>query len=514
VPAGPEELSVNHAAADGNIAAENLGMTADLDDLDRRRELAMSAGAPKAVARQRARGKMTARERIDLLLDPGSFLEIDDLVRHRSTAFDLAATRPYCDAVVVGLGTVGGRRVCVFAQDFTVFGGSLGGAMGEKIVKVLDLAEKIGCPVVGINDSVGGRIQEGVVAQAFYGEIFMRNVRLSGVIPQISLIMGPCAGGAVYSPALTDFVVMVEGTSQMFITGPEVVRITTGEDIGVEDLGGGRVHSTRSGNAHFLAPDDDAAIACARELLSYLPSNSGARPPKRAGPETDDLCPDPRLDLIAIARDGGIRNVRAVIDRILDGGRFLEVHARFAPNVVAGFGSIGSQSVGIVANQRTASGGWLDSDSSDKAARFVRTCDAFNVPVVTLVDSPGLRPASDAGWDGLARSAAKLIHAYAEATVPLVTVVVGDAVGAAYIVMGSKQLGADLNFAWPTARISVTSAPAEDVETVGPYEAAERGYVDRVIQPSATRPCLARSLRALETKEVLRFPKKHENITL
>ncbi|WP_370366730.1 acyl-CoA carboxylase subunit beta [Catenulispora sp. GP43] len=508
-----------------DVALRPAPLPSAVAELERRLAEARAASTPEAVAKQHAKGKLTARERVDRLLDPGSFLEVDELTRHRATRFGLAANRPLGDAVVVGTGTVFGRRVCVFAQDFTVFGGSLGEAVGEKIVRLLDLAATMRCPVVGINDSVGGRLQEGVVAQALYGEIFLRNVRLSGAVPQISMIMGPCAGGAVYSPALTDFVMMVERSSQMFITGPEVVRVISGEEIGLEDLGGARVHSTRSGNAHFMAPDEEAAIAEVRELLSLLPAHSGERPPVRSHRRSWvpdgalDAAFDPVLDQLA----GGIGesgfDVRCVLDRVLDDGRLLEVHRLFAPELVVGLGRIGGHTVGVVAGQHAVTDGWLDDDAALKAARFIRTCDAYNIPLLTLVDSRGFR----AGREGdvvTAGQVGKLAHAYAEATVPMVTLVVGEALGEAYSVLGSRHIGADLYLAWPTARIGIQGpVPAEfaaqhEAEIADPYYAAERGYVDTVIRPATTRDVLTRAFEALREKDAQRPPRKHENIPL
>jgi len=485
------------------------------------------------------------------LLDEGSFVELDELARHRSTNFGLEKNRPYGDGVVTGYGTVDGRQVCVFAQDFTVFGGSLGQVFGEKIVKVMDLAMKTGCPVIGINDSGGARIQEGVVALGLYGEIFMRNVRSSGVVPQISLIMGACAGGAVYSPAITDFTVMVDHTSHMFITGPDVIKTVTGEDVDFEDLGGGRAHNTKSGVAHHLAEDEDDAISYVKELLSFLPSNNLSEPPSFPAPEPiagsiADSLDDTDLELDSIIPDSPNTpyDMHEVITRVLDDGEFLEVQSLFAPNIVVGFGRVEGRSVGVVANQPTQLAGCLDIDASEKAARFVRTCDAFNVPVLTFVDVPGFLPGTAQEWDGIIRRGAKLIYAYAEATVPKVTVITRKAYGGAYDVMGSKHLGADINIAWPTAQIAVTGSagavnilyrkelkhPAEqggDVDAqrqelithyeetlANPYVAAERGYIDTVISPSNTRMNVTRALRALQNKRETLPPKKHGNIPL
>ncbi len=516
-----------------------------LADLTRRTDEAVHAGSARAVEKQHARGKKTARERIDALLDDGSFVELDELARHRSTAFGQEANRPYGDGVVSGFGTVDGRQVCVFAQDFTVFGGSLGEVFGEKIVKVMDLATKIGCPVVGINDSGGARIQEGVVSLGLYGEIFRRNVHASGVVPQISLVMGPCAGGAVYSPAVTDFTVMVDQTSHMFITGPDVIKTVTGEDVGFEDLGGARTHNATSGNAHYMGSDEDDAIDYVRGLLSYLPQNNLEQPPVFEAPaelEVTDL--DAELDTLVPDSANTPYDMRTAVEHVLDDGEFLEVQPLFAPNVVVGFGRVEGRSVGVVANQPQHLAGTLDIDASEKAARFVRTCDAFNVPVLTFVDVPGFLPGTDQEWNGIIRRGAKLLYAYAEATVPLVTVITRKAYGGAYDVMGSKHLGADVNLAWPTAQIAVMGAQGavnilyrrqlaeaesagEDVEharqrfvteyedaLANPYVAAERGYVDAVITPSTTRVHVTRALRALRTKREELPPKKHGNIPL
>lgn len=512
-----------------------------LAGLARRTDEAVHAGSARAVEKQHARGKQTARERIDLLLDPGSFVELDELARHRSTNFGLAATRPYGDGVVTGYGTVDGRPVVVFAQDFTVFGGSLGEVFGEKVVKVMDLAMRTGCPVVGINDSGGARIQEGVVALGLYGEIFYRNTRASGVIPQISLVLGPCAGGAVYSPAITDFTVMVDQTSHMFITGPDVIKTVTGEDIGFEELGGARTHNTRSGNAHYLATDEADAIDWVKVLLSYLPSNNRDQPPRFAATAEPSVTgPDRALDTLIPDSPSQPYDMHTVIETILDDREFLEIQPLFAPNIVVGFGRVEGRSVGVVANQPMHLAGTLDIDASEKAARFVRTCDAFNIPLLTFVDVPGFLPGTAQEWNGIIRRGAKLLYAYAEATVPKVTVITRKAYGGAYDVMGSKHLRADLNFAWPTAQIAVMGAqgavsilyraelaaasdPAalraeriteyEDA-LANPYVAAERGYVDAVIRPSETRIQLTRALRALRGKQDSLPPKKHGNIPL
>jgi propionyl-CoA carboxylase beta chain len=512
-----------------------------LADLQHRMDEAVHAGSARAVEKQHARGKMTARERIALLLDDGSFVEFDELARHRSTSFGLEKNRPYGDGVVTGFGTVDGRQVAVFAQDFTVFGGSLGEVFGEKIVKVMDFALKTGCPMVGINDSGGARIQEGVVSLGLYGEIFHRNVLASGVIPQISLILGPCAGGAVYSPAITDFTVMVDGTSHMFITGPDVIKTVTGEDVGFEELGGARSHNTRSGNAHYMATDETDAIDYVRALLSYLPQNNLDDPPSYPAESSVDVTPeDEALDTLVPDSANQPYDMHRVIEGVVDDGEFLEVHALFAPNMVVGFGRVEGHSVGVVANQPLHFAGTLDIDASEKAARFVRTCDAFNIPVLTFVDVPGFLPGTDQEWNGIIRRGAKLIYAYAEATVPLVTVITRKAYGGAYDVMGSKHLGADTNLAWPTAQIAVMGAQgavnilyrreladaadpdarraelvaAYEDELANPYVAAERGYIDGVIAPSRTRIAVTQALRGLRTKRATLPPKKHGNIPL
>ncbi len=504
-------------------------------DFERRMDEAVHAGSARAISKQHARGKKTARERIAMLLDEGSFVELDELARHRSTNFGQEKTRPYGDGVVTGYGTVDGRPVCVFAQDFTIFGGSLGEVFGEKIVKVMDLAMKTGCPVIGINDSGGARIQEGVVSLGLYGEIFFRNVRASGVIPQISLVMGPCAGGAVYSPAVTDFTVMVDQTSHMFITGPDVIKTVTGEDVGFEELGGARTHNTKSGNAHYLAADEQDAIDYVKALLAYLPSNNLDAAPSL--PVVSDLGSDPELDTLIPDSANQPYDMHRVIETVLDDGDFLEVHALYAQNIIVGFGRIEGRPVGVVANQPMHFAGCLDIAASEKAARFVRTCDAFNIPVVTFVDVPGFLPGTGQEWEGIIRRGAKLIYAYAEATVPKLTVITRKAYGGAYDVMGSKHLGADLNFAWPTAQIAVMGAqgavnilyraelaadPDRRADLIAeyedalcnPYVAAERGYVDLVIRPSATRAHLVRGLRALAAKRESLPPKKHGNIPL
>ncbi|WP_122262386.1 acyl-CoA carboxylase subunit beta [Ornithinimicrobium cerasi] len=516
-----------------------------LADYRARVEEAEHAGSGKAVEKQHAKGKKTARERIDQLLDEGSFTELDALARHRSTAFGQERNRPYGDGVITGYGTVDGRPIAVFAQDFTVFGGSLGEVFGEKIVKVMDLAMKIGCPVVGINDSGGARIQEGVVALGLYAEIFRRNVHASGVIPQISLVLGPCAGGAVYSPAITDFVVMVDQTSHMFITGPDVIKTVTGEDVTFEELGGARTHNTTSGVAHYMGADEEDAIDYVRELLGFLPQNNLEDPPALDVEADEEVTEDDEALNTLIPDSANVPyDIRTAVEAVLDDGEFLEVQPLFAPNITVGFGRVEGRSVGVVANQPMQLAGTLDIDASEKAARFVRTCDAFNIPILTFVDVPGFLPGTDQEFGGIIRRGAKLLYAYAEATVPLVTVITRKAYGGAYDVMGSKHLGADINLAWPTAQIAVmgaqgaanilyrrelaqVAAEGGDVEAerqrrireyedtlANPYIAAERGYVDAVIEPSQTRVEVGRALRHLRSKRSNRAPRKHGNIPL
>jgi len=530
------------AAETSDGAAPDPHTTAGkIADLERRRHEAVNAGSQAAVEKQHARGKLTARERIDLLLDPGSFTEFDELARHRARDFGMARNRPYGDGVVTGTGTVDGRPVAVFSQDFTVFGGSLGEVYGEKIVKVMDHAMKTGCPVVGINDGGGARIQEGVVALGLFAEIFFRNTRASGVIPQISLIMGPAAGGAVYSPAITDFTLMVEGTSHMFITGPDVIKTVTGEDVTFEELGGAHTHAAKSGVAHYQAEDEEDCIAFARDLLSYLPSNNLDEPPLVPVTPDYEISPDDEeLDTLIPDSPNQPYDIHRVIETVLDEDTFLEIHAAFAPNIVVGFGRVAGAPVGVVANQPMHFAGCLDIDASEKAARFVRTCDAFSIPILTFVDVPGFLPGVTQEWGGIIRRGAKLLYAYAEATVPKVTVITRKAYGGAYDVMGSKHLGGDINLAWPTAQIAVMGAQgavnilyrrelakAEDPDRLraertteyedtlaNPYIAAERGYLDAVIRPAETRAAVTRALRSLRTKRETLPPKKHGNIPL
>jgi propionyl-CoA carboxylase beta chain len=510
-----------------------------LAQLEELRQATVHHASAQAVEKQHARGKQTARERIEKLLDPGSFQELDTYVRHRTVEFGMEKNRPYGDAVVTGHGTIDGRRVCVFSQDFTVFGGSLGEVMAEKMCKIMDLAAKIGCPVIGINDSGGARIQEGVVSLGAYGDVFVRNVRSSGVIPQISLIMGPCAGGAVYSPAMTDFIFMVKETSHMFITGPDVIKTVTGEEVGFEDLGGAMSHNAKSGVAHFASDDEDQCLEDARYLFSFLPQNNLETPP-RVLPTDDPLRMDEALDSVVPDNPNKPYDMRDVVHGIVDDGEFLEVHEHYAQNIICGFSRLDGHTVGVVGNQPRAMAGVLDIDASAKAARFVRTCDAFNIPLVTLVDVPGFLPGTTQEWGGIIRHGAKLLYAYAEATVPKLTVITRKAYGGAYDVMASKHLLADFNFAWPTAEIAVmgpegavniihrrdiASSPTPEerrakliddykARFANPYAAAERGYVDDVLIPHETRPRLITALETLLTKREPGPRRKHGNIPL
>ncbi|MDI2099374.1 acyl-CoA carboxylase subunit beta [Ruicaihuangia caeni] len=514
-------------------------------DLKRRYHEAVTASGEAATAKQHAKGKKTARERIEQLLDHGSFVELDEFVRHRTHAFGMESKRPYGDAVVTGLGTIHGRQVAVYSQDFTIFGGSLGEVAGEKIIKVMDLALKTGVPIIGILDSGGARIQEGVVALGKYGEIFRRNTQASGVIPQISIVCGPAAGGAVYSPALTDFVIMVDKTSQMFVTGPDVIKTVTGEDVGMEELGGALTHNKTSGVSHYLASDEDDALDYARTLISYLPDNNMADAPVyHSEAELEITDADRKLNAVIPDSPNQPYDVISIIEHVIDEGSFLEVQPLFAPNIVIGFGRVEGRTVGIIANQPSSMAGTLNIDAGEKASRFVRFCDAFSIPILTLVDVPGYLPGTDQEWTGVIRRGAKLLYAYAEATVPLVTVITRKAYGGAYIVMGSKQLGADINLAWPTAEIAVmggqgavnilyrneireAEANGDDVAAVrtrlaneytynvaSPFLAAERGELDGVIEPAATRVAVIKALRALKTKRAALPAKKHGNIPL
>jgi len=507
-----------------------------VEDLAQRRELALSPGSQRSIDRQHERGKMLARERIDYFLDEGSFHELDGLARSRNAA---ATERPYTDGVITGWGTVDGRQVFVFSQDFTVFGGALGEVYAEKIHKVMDMALKVGAPVIGLNDGAGARIQEGVVSLASYGGIFYRNVLASGVTPQISVIMGPCAGGSVYSPIMTDFIFMVDQSSYMFITGPDVVKQVTGEDVSQQDLGGARVHTSKSGVAQFVSGDDKAALDDVRYLLSFLPANNLEEAPRL---ETDDpsdrLCPE--LEQLIPASANQAYDMRKVISTVADDGEFFEYASAWAPNIVCGFARLGGQSVGIVGNQPMAMAGVLDIESSSKAAKFVRTCDAFNIPLVTFVDVPGFLPGVDQEHNGIIRHGAKLLYAYCEATVPRISVITRKAYGGAYVVMDSKSIGSDLAFAWPSAELAVMGASgaveivnrrelAEADDPVArraelidayteqfcnPWEAADRGYVDDVIDPAETRLKLIAGLTMLRSKKESLPPRKHGNMPL
>jgi propionyl-CoA carboxylase beta chain len=503
------------------------------------RDQATHSASAEAVEKQRAKGKLTARERIEKLLDEGSFEELDTFVRHRTHDFDMQKRRPYGDAVVTGWGTIDGRPVAVFSQDFTVFGGSLGEVMAEKMCKIMDLAAKIGAPVIGLNDSGGARIQEGVVSLGAYGDVFVRNVRCSGVIPQISVIMGPCAGGAVYSPAMTDFIFMVKETSHMFITGPEVIKTVTGEEVGFENLGGALSHSTKSGVAHFAAEDEESCLADVRYLMSFLPQNN-LEPPPRVEPYDDPERAERALDEIVPDDPQKPYDMRDVVSLVVDDGEFFEVHEHFAQNIVVGFSRLDGYPVGIVGNQPKHLAGVLDIASSEKAARFVRFCDAFNIPLITFTDVPGFLPGTSQEWGGIIRHGAKLLYAFTEATVPKLTVVTRKAYGGAYDVMNSKHMLADFNFAWPTAEVAVMGpegavniiyrrdiqrSPTPDerrakliedykAHFANPYSAAERGYIDDVIEPHQTRPRLIRALRVLQSKRVEQPKRKHGNIPL
>ncbi|MFO1538829.1 MAG: acyl-CoA carboxylase subunit beta [Chloroflexota bacterium] len=510
-----------------------------IDRLLELRERSRLGGGVARIEQQHAKGKLTARERLDLLLDPGSFVELDAFVTHRSTDFGLDRQRILGDGVVTGHGAIDGRLVFVFSQDFTVFGGSLSEAHAEKICKVMDLAMRVGAPVIGLNDSGGARIQEGVVSLGGYADIFLRNTLASGVIPQISLILGPCAGGAVYSPAITDVTIMVEGTSYMFVTGPDVVRTVTHEDVDREELGGARIHTQVSGVAHMAAPDEASALAAARAVLGHLPQNNLSDPPRTVSRDPADRR-DPDLDTLIPDEPNRPYDMHEVIRRIVDDGEFLELQPGWAANIITGFARLDGRSVGVVAQQPAVLAGALDIDASDKAARFVRMCDAFNVPLLTLEDVPGFLPGVAQEHGGIIRHGAKLLYAYCEATVPKVTVITRKAYGGAYDVMSSKHVRGDINLAWPTARIAVMGVEgavniifrealdrAEDREAelkrlteeyettfANPYVAAGRGYVDDVIVPSETRPRIIAAFAMLEGKRDRNPSRKHGNIPL
>ena len=512
-----------------------------IEDLRSRIDEAVHAGSARAVDKQHAKGKKTARERIEMLVDPDSFTEIDEFARHRAHNFGMEKNRPYGDGVVIGTATVDGRPIALYSQDFTVFGGSLGEVHAEKIVKIAEFALKSGIPLIGINDSGGARIQEGVASLNGYGRIFRLNTRSSGVIPQISLILGPCAGGSAYSPALTDFTVMVKETSNMFITGPDVIKTVTGEDVGMEELGGAYTHNTKSGNAHYMADSEADAIDYVKALLSYLPSNNMDGSPVLPPTESPEKkASDTALNALIPDSPNQPYDMKVLIQALVDEGEFLEVHSLYAPNIVVGFARIEGQSVGIIANQPSQLAGTLDINSSEKAARFLRFCDAFNIPILTLVDVPGFLPGTEQEWNGIIRRGAKLLYAYAEASVPLVTLITRKAYGGAFIVMGSKYLGSDINFAWPSAEIAVMGAQgavnilyrkeiaeAKDVDATrkelvddytekfsNPYLAAERGTIDSVIEPEDSRQYITKAFRTLKTKRDILPARKHGNIPL
>ncbi|MDH4119505.1 MAG: acyl-CoA carboxylase subunit beta [Acidimicrobiia bacterium] len=507
--------------------------------LRRLRDEALHAGSERAIARQHEQGKLTARERIDKLVDKGTFQEVDMMVRHQARGFGIEDKRPPGDAVVTGFGTVDGRTVFVFAEDFTVFGGSLGAAVADKICKMMDMALEMGAPIIGLKDSGGARIQEGVAALDGYGRIFERNVRASGVIPQISVIMGPCAGGAVYSPAMTDFIFQVDGTSHMFITGPDVIKTVTGEDVSFEELGGAFTHASKSGVTHFVMPDGETALETVRYLLSFLPQNNMEIPPYFAPTDSRDRMDD-SLDRIIPDSANQPYDMVELISTVVDDGEFFQIHEHFAKNILVGFARLDGHSVGIVANQPAVLAGTLDIEASEKAARFVRLCDAFNIPIVTFVDVPGFLPGVSQEHHGIIRHGAKLLYAYCEATVPRVSVITRKAYGGAYLVMNARGIRADLVYAWPSAEIAVMGAQgavnvvfrreiaeSDDVEQRrseliadyetqfnNPYRAAELGLVDEVIEPRETRAKLIRALDMLRTKREVLPPRKHGNIPL
>jgi len=534
-----------HPAADGQDDAPEdapvgRGGTAErIDHLTDLKATSVTPSGQAAVERQHARGKLTARERLDLLLDPGSFVETDPLAKHRLGTFGLDDSRPYTDGVVTGWGTVDGRKVFVFSQDFMVFGGSLGEVFAEKVCKIMDLAAATGAPVIGLNDSGGARIQEGAASLAGYGYIFDRNVRSSGVIPQISVIMGPCAGGAVYSPAMTDFIFMVKETSHMFITGPEVIKTVTNEEVTFEELGGAMTHATKSGIASFVAENEEDCLAQVRYLMSFLPANNLEDPP--AYSPTDD--PDRREESLNTLIPDSAKtpyDMHDVIRKVIDDGEFFEVLPLYAMNILIGFARMDGRTIGVVANQPKVLAGTLDYDSSEKAARFIRFCDAFNIPLVTFVDVPGFLPGTAQEYGGIIRRGAKLLYAFAEATVPRITIITRKAYGGAYVVMNSKHIRSDVSFAWPTAEIAVMGSEggvniiyrkeiaaasdpsAKRAELIAryeeefstPYLAAERGYVDDVIEPADTRRKVIQALRMLRTKREQVPARKHGNIPL
>ncbi len=515
---------------------ENDPLRARLEQMEKQAEL---GGGADRIAKQHEAGKLTARERIDLLLDPGSFCELDKFVTHRSSDFGMGDKKILGDGVVTGYGTVEGRRVFVFAQDFTVFGGSLSGAYAQKICKIMDLATRVGAPVIGLNDSGGARIQEGVESLAGYADIFLRNTLASGVVPQLSLILGPCAGGAVYSPAITDFILMTKDTSYMFITGPDVIKTVTHEEVTKEALGGALTHNQKSGVAHFAAENEQAAILMTRELLSFLPSNNQEDPPVQPS-DDDPFRTEELLKTIVPSNPNRPYDIKEIIRAVVDNKHFFEVQEHFAKNIVVGFARMNGRPVGVVANQPAVLAGCLDIDASVKAARFVRFCDCFNIPLVTFVDVPGFLPGTDQEWGGIITHGAKLLYAFAEATVPKVTVITRKAYGGAYDVMASKHIRADINYAYPTAEIAVmgpegavniifrnelgkaADANAERTRLVNeyrekfanPFKAAELGYIDEVIRPENTRAKVIQALEMLKDKRQENLPRKHGNIPL
>ena len=515
------------------------GVKERIDELRRRKAQSEAGGGQKRIAAQHSKGKLTARERIEQLLDVDSFMEVDSLVEHRCRDFDMDKNVIPGAGVICGHGTINGKVVYCFAQDFTVYGGSLGEMHGLKICKILDMALKTGAPVIGLNDSGGARIQEGVASLGSYAEIFFRNVRASGVIPQISVIMGPCAGGAVYSPAITDFVIMVDKTSHMFITGPEVIKTVTNEEVSFEELGGAGTHASKSGVTHFTAENDDDALEIVRELIQLLPSNNLEKPPTKSTNDSLSRSCD-KLDDLVPENASQPYDMITVIEEIVDDGAFLEVQADFASNIIVGYSRMGGHTIGIVANQPKILAGCLDIDASVKAARFVRFCDAFNIPILTLVDVPGFLPGANQEWGGIIRHGAKLLYAYAEATVPKITVITRKAYGGAYDVMSSKHIRGDYNIAWPSAQLAVMGAdgavqiihrrrinsagnPEQERERLvddynetfaNPYQAAALGYLDDVIQPRDSRKVLVKALGALLDKEETRPERKHGNIPL
>ena len=516
-----------------------MGVEEKLAELQRRHAEAEAGGGQARIGKQHQAGKLTARERLDRLLDPGSFVELDKFKTHRSVDFDMSDKKPPGDGVVTGYGTIDGRTVGVFSQDFTVFGGSLGEAFAEKICKVMEFAVRQGYPVIGLNDSGGARIQEGVQSLGGYADIFLRNTLASGVVPQISAIMGPCAGGAVYSPALTDFVFMVEGSSYMFITGPDVIKAVTREEVTKQDLGGAVTHASRSGVAHLYAASDEECLARIRELLSFLPSNNVEDPPLTTPTDAVDR-QDPTLDEIVPENPNKPYDMAEIIGRVVDDGRFFEIHSHFARNIIVGFARFNGRAVGIVANQPSALAGCLDINASVKAARFIRFCDCFNIPIVSFVDVPGFLPGTSQEFGGIIKHGAKLIYAYAEATIPKVTVTTRKSYGGAYCVMSSKHLRGDINLAYPSAEIAVMGPEGavniifrREIDAAGddptersrlvadyrqtfanPYKAAELGYLDGVIAPTETRPRIIEALEMLRNKRDTNPPKKHGNIPL